>query len=58
MEIRLEVTNQEAMEEINDLNKSLVLERSMKRQMEEELKRIIDENKGLKEEIEKLKKEK
>ena len=58
MEIRLEVAFQEAMEEINDLNKWLVLERSMKRQMEEELKRIIDENKGLKEEIEKLKKEK
>lgn len=58
MEIRLEVAFQEAMEEINDLNKRLVLERSMKRQMEEELKRIIDENKGLKEEIEKLKKEK
>ena len=58
MEIRLEVAFQEAMEEINDLNKRLVLERSMKRQVEEELKRIIDENKGLKEEIEKLKKEK
>ena len=58
MEIRLEVAFQEAMEEINDLNKRLVLERSMKRQIEEELKRIIDENKGLKEEIEKLKKEK
>ena len=58
MDIRLEVAFQEAMEEINDLNKRLVLERSMKRQMEEELKRIIDENKGLKEEIEKLKKEK
>ena len=58
MEIRLEVAFQEAMEEINDLNKRLVLERSMKRQMEEELKRIIDENKGLKEEIDKLKKEK
>ena len=58
MEIRLEVAFQEAMEEINDLNKRLVLERSMKRQMEEELKCIIDENKGLKEEIEKLKKEK
>ena len=58
MEIRPEIAFQEAMEEINDLNKRLVLERSMKRQMEEELKRIIDENKGLKEEIEKLKKEK
>ena len=39
MEIRLEVAFQEAMEEINDLNKRLVLERSMKRQMEEELKK-------------------
>ena len=58
MEIRLEVAFQEAMEEINDLNKRLVLERSMKRQVEEESKRIIDENKGLKEEIEILKKEK
>ena len=35
MEIRLEVAFQEAMEEINDLNKILVLKRSMKRQMEE-----------------------
>ena len=58
MDIKLDIAFREAMEEINDLNKRLVLERSMKRQMEEELKRIIDENKGLKEEIEKLKKEK
>lgn len=47
MEIKLEIAFQEAMEEINDLSKRLILERSVRRQMEEENEDLKKRNKEL-----------
>ena len=44
MDIRLEVAFQEAMEEINDLNRRLILERSVRKQLEEELETLKHRN--------------
>lgn len=47
MEIRLEVAFQEAMEEVNDLSKRLILERSVRKQLEEENEDLKRRNKEL-----------
>lgn len=47
MEIRLEVAFQEAMEEVNDLSKRLILERSIRKQLEEENEDLKRRNKEL-----------
>ena len=44
MDIRLEVAFQEAMEEVNDLSKRLILERSIRKQLEEELNILKQRN--------------
>ena len=49
MEIRPEIAFQEAMEEINDLNRRLILERSIRKQLEEELEMLRNKNKELEE---------
>lgn len=49
MDIRLEVAFQEAMDEINDLNRRLILERSVRKQLEEELEMLRNRNKELEE---------
>ena len=43
MEIRLEVAFQEAMEEINDLNERIVIQKCMIKQLEEEIMRLKEE---------------
>lgn len=47
MEIRLEVAFQEAMEEVNDLSKRLILERSVRKQLEDENEDLKRRNKEL-----------
>lgn len=47
MEIRLEVAFQEAIEEVNDLSKRLILERSVRKQLEEENEDLKRRNKEL-----------
>ena len=49
MDIRLEVAFQEAMDEINDLNRRLILERSIRKQLEEELEMLRNRNKEMEE---------
>ena len=51
MDIRLEVAFQEAMDEINDLNRRLILERSIRKQLEEELEMLRHRNKEMEETI-------
>ena len=50
MEIRLEVAFQEAMEEINDLSRRLIFERSIRKQLEKEVERLSKEIEDLKQE--------
>ena len=50
MDIRLEVAFQEAMDEINDLNRRLILERSIRKQLEEEVEKLLKEIEDLKQE--------
>ena len=49
MDIRIEVTFQEAMDEINDLNRRLILERSVRKRLEEELEMLRNKNKEIEE---------
>ena len=49
MDIRLEVAFQEAMEEMSELNRRLILERSVRKQLEEELEMLRNRNKELEE---------
>lgn len=57
MEIKLEIAFQEAMEEINDLSKRLILERSIRKQMEEQINDLLQKNKDLEEKIKKMENE-
>lgn len=54
MDIRLEVAFQEAMEEINDLSKRLILERSIRKQMEEQINDLLQKNKDLEEKLKEI----
>ena len=51
MDIKLDIAFREAMEEINDLNRRLILERSIRKQLEEELEMLKNRNKELEETI-------
>ena len=47
MDIKLEVAFQEVMEEVNDLSKRLILERSIRKQLEDNIKELIDKNREM-----------
>ncbi len=47
MEIKLEVAFQEAIEEVNDLSKRLILERSIRKQIEIERDELLRRNNEL-----------
>ena len=47
MDIRLEVAFQEAMEEVNDLSKRLILERSIRKQLEEKMEELVNKNREI-----------
>lgn len=47
MEIKLEVAFQEAIEEVNDLSKRLILERSIRKQIEIERDELLKRNNEL-----------
>ena len=47
MDIKLEVDFQEVMEEVNDLSKRLILERSIRKQLEDNIKELIDKNREM-----------
>lgn len=50
MDIKAEIAFQEAMEEIYDLNKRLIFERSIRKQLEKEVERLSKEIEDLKQE--------
>ena len=50
MDIKAEIAFQEAMEEVNDLNKRLIFERSIRKQLEEEVEKLLKEIEDLKQE--------
>ena len=50
MDIKAEIAFQEAMEEVNDLSKRLIFERSIRKQLEEEVERLSKEIEDLKQE--------
>ena len=50
MDIKAEIAFQEAMEEIYDLNKRLIFERSIRKQLEEEVEKLLKEIEDLKQE--------
>lgn len=50
MEIKAEIAFKEAMEELNELNNKFILERSMRKQLEIELERLLKEIEDLKKE--------
>ena len=47
MDIKLEVAFQEVMKEVNDLSKRLILERSIRKQLEDNIKELIDKNREM-----------
>lgn len=51
MEIKAEVAFQEAMEEVNDLSKRLILERSIRKQLEEKITELVNKNKEIEEKL-------
>ena len=60
MDIKAEIAFQEAMEEVNDLNKRLIFERSIRKQLEQEKSQIntqIEDAKEKQKEIEAQKSE-
>ena len=50
MNIKAEIAFQEAMEEINDLSRRLIFERSIRKQLEKEVERLSKEIEDLKQE--------
>ena len=50
MDIKAEIAFQEAMEEVNDLSKRLIFERSIRKQLEKEVERLSKEIEDLKQE--------
>ena len=50
MDIKAEIAFQEAMEEIYDLNKRLIFERSIRKQLEQEVEKLLKEIEDLKQE--------
>lgn len=50
MDIKAEIAFQEAMEEINDLSRRLIFERSIRKQLEKEVERLSKEIEDLKQE--------
>ena len=48
MDIKAEIAFQEAMEEIYDLNKRLIFERSIRKQLEKEMEKLLKEIEDLK----------
>lgn len=50
MDIKAEIAFQEAMEEINDLSKRLIFERSIRKQLEKEVEKLLKEIEDLKQE--------
>ena len=50
MDIKAEIAFQEAMEEVNDLSKRLIFERSIRKQLEEEVEKLLKEIEDLKQE--------
>lgn len=50
MDIKAEIAFQEAMEEVNDLNKRLIFERSIRKQLEQEVEKLLKEIEDLKQE--------
>ena len=50
MDIKAEIAFQEAMEEINDLSRRLIFERSIRKKLEKEVERLSKEIEDLKQE--------
>ena len=50
MDIKAEIAFQEAMEEVNDLSKRLIFERSIRKQLEQEVEKLLKEIEDLKQE--------
>ena len=50
MDIKAEIAFQEAMEEINDLSRRLIFERSIRKQLEKEVEKLSKEIEDLKQE--------
>lgn len=50
MDIKAEIAFQEAMEEVNDLSKRLIFERSIRKQLEKEMEELLKEIEDLKQE--------
>lgn len=50
MDIKAEIAFQEAMEEVNDLSRRLIFERSIRKQLEKEVERLSKEIEDLKQE--------
>ena len=50
MDIKAEIAFQEAIEEVNDLSKRLIFERSIRKQLEEEVEKLLKEIEDLKQE--------
>lgn len=50
MDIKAEIAFQEAMEEVNDLSKRLIFERSIRKQLEKEVEKLLKEIEDLKQE--------